>query len=106
MPACFRKGGTQFSITECAAEGEDPSDQPAEEQDHGIFDFLHNKAGGREDTRPDHVGNDENGGSEETDLPFKLMILRMIFHREPCWRLFRAWVRVLTAALIKDYRGE
>jgi hypothetical protein len=68
--------------------------------------FLHDKAGGGEDTRPDHVGDDEDSGGEEADLPFKLMITEMIFHREPCWRRFRVSVRLLTAALIEDYLGE
>ncbi len=66
--------------------------------------FLHNKAGGGEDTRPDHVGNDENGGSEKTDLPSELMMVRMMFHRE------RGDVLPVSEAvhhrLAEDYRGE
>ena len=66
--------------------------------------FLHDKAGGGEDTRPDHVGDDEDGGGEETDLPFKPMIRQMIFHRAQRWRRLGVFGRLLMASLIEDYR--
>lgn len=66
--------------------------------------FLHNKAGGGEDTRPDHVGYDENNGGEKTDLPSELVV-RMIFHSE-CIGEVLPLSEAVHDRLTKDCRGE
>ena len=61
--------------------------------------FLHNKAGGRKDTGPDHVGNDKDDGGEEADSSRKIVIIRTMFHRELYWRRFGVSARLLLSCI-------
>src|SRR4030067_561255 len=47
--------------------GARPPGEPQAEHDHGMVEVLHQEARGREDARPDHVGDDDVGQGEEAE---------------------------------------
>ena len=62
-----RQGGAQFSVTKRATERDDAADQPQQEKWESRMNFRKLKSEAGENAGTDDVGDDNGGGSRETD---------------------------------------